>query len=363
MWEKQNELCCCEYINDQGIHSHLLAVCCDCKLIDETFERCITCKSQPPNLLKRICSMMLDRCRIPWCDGKGARKIKFSVMLPVILIPIIFIIAAQGWLWTIVTFIVLPIFLIVIHIKYLKYKIRTKFFLSWTISSLVFLLCVFELEVVPYLEILFIENFFLMCFVSIMCLCGYLVRLNPGIVKKTDVKVSDVEFLKTNNEQTILNIDELPKCRICNIVQPTRCSHCHFCDCCVLKRDHHCIWLDTCIGAKNHRLFIIGILAMFIACLYGSLLTLTTICHPVLLFETVLIPDNCSDVYEDIYIAVCYVSALYALLIGSLALLTLLQQIYLICRNTTVQECRRNQRGIYSKGMILNCYEFWCFTH
>ncbi|XP_023235052.1 palmitoyltransferase ZDHHC23-like [Centruroides sculpturatus] len=299
MSNREHGLCCCEYISDHGNRSHILAICCDCKLIDETFERCITCKSQPPDLMIKIGSMMSDRCRIPWCDGRGARKIEFSIIIPTILIPIIFIIAAQGWLWTIITFIFLPIFLIMIQIKCLKHQIRTKFFLSWTISSLVFLLCVFEFEVVPYLEILFIENFVLMCFVSIMCLCGYFVKFNHGILKNPNVSMSDIEYLRTN-EQTLINIEESSKCGICNIVQPARCGHCRLCGHCVLRRDHHCIWLDTCIGAKNHRTFIIGLLAMFIACIYGSMLTLTTICHPILIFETVLVPDNCTDVYEDI---------------------------------------------------------------
>ena len=32
-------LCCCEYVNVDGERSHILAVCCDCEAIDDTFDR------------------------------------------------------------------------------------------------------------------------------------------------------------------------------------------------------------------------------------------------------------------------------------------------------------------------------------
>lgn len=40
-------LCCCEYENNQGDRSHILACCCDCEALDQAAERCITCQCSP----------------------------------------------------------------------------------------------------------------------------------------------------------------------------------------------------------------------------------------------------------------------------------------------------------------------------
>ncbi|XP_076340252.1 palmitoyltransferase ZDHHC23-B-like isoform X4 [Tachypleus tridentatus] len=185
--QKQNVLCCCEYVNNKGERSHLMGFCCDCEALDESFDRLITCKSVRLDSCSRIMDTVADRLRLPWCDG-----------------------------------------------------------------------------------------------------------------------------------------------------------------------------LNCCIGAKNHRYFIIGLFALIIACCYGANLTLTTICHPKLMWGTILLPDNCNDVYGDIHIAICFVSAIYALLIAALAFLVVCFQLWLICCNTTLQEWRKGYVHHNSQGYISNCWRFWC---
>ena len=34
-------LCCCEYENEEGERSHILACCCDCQALDETCDRLV----------------------------------------------------------------------------------------------------------------------------------------------------------------------------------------------------------------------------------------------------------------------------------------------------------------------------------
>lgn len=58
--------------------------------------------------------------------------------------------------------------------------------------------------------------------------------------------------------------------------------------------------LDTCVGERNHRAFILGLAGLVVSLLYGSNLTLTTVCRPRTLWGTVLVPESCSEVYEDI---------------------------------------------------------------
>lgn len=61
-----------------------------------------------------------------------------------------------------------------------------------------------------------------------------------------------------------------------------------------------CCRLDCCVGDKNHQLFVLGTLLSAAALVYGAILTLTTVCHPSFyIMETILLPDDCSDVYHD----------------------------------------------------------------
>ncbi|EEC03487.1 zinc finger protein, putative [Ixodes scapularis] len=232
------------------------------------------------------------------------------------------------------------------------------FFLSWTVTSLVLLLGVFHLEVVPYLEILYSENFFLMTMVTFTCICGYLVHSNPGYVGPVAA-----EMVKSSNAAASCSVDfaygEGDTCTVCQLVKPPRCSHCHFCGHCVLKRDHHCVWLDTCVGERNHRAFILGLAGLVVSLLYGSNLTLTTVCRPRTLWGTVLVPESCSEVYEDIHMSLCFVSAVYALLVAVPVALMLLQQLWLVALNTTIYELRRHRIGTYSRGIWTNCKMFW----
>ncbi|XP_076340249.1 palmitoyltransferase ZDHHC23-A-like isoform X2 [Tachypleus tridentatus] len=298
-----------------------------------------------------------DRLRLPWCDGYGARKIDPDVLLAVILLLTTLFLAAQGLVATIVVFGLLPFLLISIYIKYLRIRPQSYFFLTWTVCSFLFLLGVFQFEVIPYLEILFSENFVLMCFVSVMCVCGYLTNLGPG--QPRNIEIHDLQERGGNSISLVIS-DYESKCKICLIHQPDRCCHCRICNHCVLRQDHHCVWLNCCIGAKNHRYFIIGLFALIIACCYGANLTLTTICHPKLMWGTILLPDNCNDVYGDIHIAICFVSAIYALLIAALAFLVVCFQLWLICCNTTLQEWRKGYVHHNSQGYISNCWRFWC---
>ncbi|XP_021942036.1 probable protein S-acyltransferase 16, partial [Zootermopsis nevadensis] len=90
---------------------------------------------------------------------------------------------------------------------------------------------------------------------------------------------------------------------VCSVYRrrfPPSTFHCRICQACVIKRDHHCVWLDCCIGDKNHQLFVFGVLFSAGALVYGAILTITTVCHPSFyIMETVLLPDDCSDVYHD----------------------------------------------------------------
>lgn len=147
--------------------------------------------------------------------------------------PLSMLIAAQGWAWSAIVFTLLPLMFLWYYYKVLYCKKRTRFFLAWSMMSFFFLLGVFELEVVPYLEILFMENFALMCFVAIMCLSIFLVKSNS----------QPASFSAHSNELLLSKSDHMKKrCEICSILQPIRTYHCDLCGYCIHKRDHHNVW-------------------------------------------------------------------------------------------------------------------------
>ncbi|XP_064463469.1 palmitoyltransferase ZDHHC23-B-like [Ornithodoros turicata] len=347
---EEEPLCCCEYISQFGQRSHVLACLCDCEALDECFDRLFTCRRVSRSTLSRVKLTSMDRLRIPWAGG--AKRVDVDVIFAVILLPSVLLIACLGWTATLFSFLAMPIGLYVIHWHSIKTKRRTKFFAAWTATSFVMLVGVFQLEVVPYLEILFSENLLLMTAVAFTCICSSIVRSGPGIPAPppTDAMSQGI---------TVEEIQEPTKCGVCHVVRPARCSHCSICGHCVLRRDHHCVWLDTCVGEKNHRAFVLGLAGLVVSLVYGANLTLTTVCYPKMLWGIILIPESCTDVYEDVHIALCYVCGIYALLLACPVALMLLQQLWLISLNTTIYDLKKHRIAVYSKGPWKNCCAFW----
>ncbi|XP_067009768.2 palmitoyltransferase ZDHHC23 isoform X3 [Anabrus simplex] len=135
------------------------------------------------------------------------------------------------------------------------------------------------------------------------------------------------------------------------------------CNCEVL--DQTCERLNCCIGEKNSSLFVLGIFLSFLSLIYGAVLTLTTVCHPVYIMEIFLLPDDCSDVYHNVEMAVCFVSAVYSLLLATVLLVLVIHHSWLISLGLTGQEWQELQ-GVdgrccgmyadrpYNKGVLKN---------
>lgn len=84
---------------------------------------------------------------------------------------------------------------------------------------------------------------------------------------------------------------------------PARVYQCAICQLGVPELDHHNVWLDCCIGASNRKFFLLGCVMALITLLLEANLSLTSICHPYLIFNIfnvhILMPDDCSDVYDQ----------------------------------------------------------------
>ncbi|XP_046814273.1 palmitoyltransferase ZDHHC23-B [Vespa crabro] len=292
-----------------------------------------------------------DRMRNP-CGWKGgAKQISVDAMIPLFAVPLLAIIAAQSILCTIIIFLATPILVYYLHHNFLRFLLRTKFFLMWTITSVLMLMIVFEVSVVPLLEILPGENlFFIICVAGGIC-CGSKTRLNADRIAQEGAAEQGLELGEGSGEL----------CVTCRRRAPPKAYHCRMCQTCILNREYHCKWLDCCIGSSNLRWYLGCLLFSAIAFIYGSNLTMTSVCHPFILIGTVLLPDDCSDVYHQLDIALCFISAVYSLLVGLVVFCYLIHHLWLIYLGTTSNERRlRTPRNQYDHGILKNVSRLFC---
>ncbi|KAG8240345.1 hypothetical protein J437_LFUL000820 [Ladona fulva] len=280
---EKNPLCCCEYLNLKQERSHILGYCCDCQELDDGVERLISGKETTSKY--SICDVIKDRLRVPWIGG--AKKIAPSDILPVILQPILAFVAAQNYFLLIVVFVIIFLMLFNLRDYLIKTHLNTNFYVIWALTSAILIFAVFELKVVPLLEIVPIENVQLFCLLGLSIFFIYKVRktcLPPQI---------------SLDDKTSLSNCSSVYCRICQKLYPVRTYHCKICRVCIPKMDHHSFWLGCCIGERNHGFFLMSLIFLISALLYATNLILTTICQPFLLFNIILLPENCSDVYYE----------------------------------------------------------------
>lgn len=269
-----------------------------------------------------------DRLRIPWRGG--AKQISIDTLIPIFLIPLIIGIAALNFYSALFMLISTSIFLIYTYHHIPNVILHTKFFFMWSIWSTIYLLFLFE-SVVPLIEILPEENYMLILFVCISIFClfktrqkskeNFIVTQNLITSSSLEDNLSDIAEEEDDNadgginakqkqQETSLLIDNndndrisLNICQNCRKYIPPRTFHCSVCQSCIKHYDHHSYWLDCCIGENNHRYYIFGLSFGFLALFLGSYLTLTSVCHPFLIFKfigiVVLLPDDCSEVFDQ----------------------------------------------------------------
>ncbi|KOC69034.1 putative palmitoyltransferase ZDHHC23 [Habropoda laboriosa] len=292
-----------------------------------------------------------ERLRNPCGWRAGAKQISVDAMIPIFAVPSLAVIAAQTVLSTVIIFVATPILVYYLHHNFLRFLLRTKFFLMWTITSVVMLMLIFEISVVPLLEILPEENLvFITCVVGGIW-CGYMTRLNADSATQETTLTQGLELGEGSGEL----------CITCRRRAPPKAHHCRMCQTCILNREYHCKWLDCCIGSSNLKWYLGCLFFSAIAFIYGSNLTMTSVCHPFILIGTVLLPDDCSDVYHQLDIALCFISALYSLLVGLVVVCYLMYHLWLIYLGTTSNERRLLETGSpYDHGMLKNVSRLFC---
>ncbi|EDW75888.1 uncharacterized protein Dwil_GK15178 [Drosophila willistoni] len=382
--EIQDQLCCCQYIGSDRKPYHILGCCCNCQDFDLVCTRLVTCQKIERKNLNGMLIAFQDRLRLPWVGG--AKRISPAALAPGLMIPLMMGLAALNGKTALILMLTVMGFTVWGLQLAERTATRTNFFLSWIVFSVFYMILVFECEV-PLLELLPEENYALIILSAAAIYCLYrtkkLSALNlvtaqygttpkdelPGIAEASSGEeqaeaqttlqmeslLNDVDEDDDDNV-VVMDLDGPPErsgllhgqpniCEICRKVTPRRAYHCPICGSCVKRRSHHSFWLNCCIGERNYRWYIWGLLFSELALLLGSNLTLTSICHPFLVFRMlgvpILLPDDCSEVFEDFELGISFVVAAYAMLISCYVAFLLFRQIYVTWLGSTLHEYKR----------------------
>lgn len=372
--EKQpnSGLCCCEYIDRHNKRYHIVSCCCDCEDFDKVFTNWLTCRPIDRTRQRNMLLTFQDRLRIPWHGG--AKQVTLDSIAPIFVIPLLISLAAINAYTCIVIFLATSVIICYAFNYVQRRAVRTSFFSMWIISSLLYLILLFE-TTGPLLEVLPEENLALVVLSIVTSVSFWQARkratLNnvvqtvvgvgselPDITETSANEEDDAEqttlLIEQDLEDIQTTIDDASgnqpnRCATCRKSVPARTAHCPLCRVCIRRYDHHSYWLNCCIGEKNHRLYIVGLVFAIFALLLGADLILTAVCHPfkaVNIFGLqILLPDDCTGVFDMYELGLAYVLAVYALLITACMVAVLVRQLYLISRGITMHEYKRGMRG------------------
>lgn len=176
---------------------------------------------------------ILNRLRNSCGWRNGAKQVSVDAVIPLFAVPTLTIIAAQTVYLTVIIFIIAPILIYHLDHNFLRFLPRSKFFLMWTITSVVLLMLAFEMCVVPLLEILPEENFFFIICVVGGIWCGHKTKAKADEYLAQDSTIVENLELETATSEF---------CITCRRRVPPRVYHCRTCQTCVFGREYHCKW-------------------------------------------------------------------------------------------------------------------------
>ncbi|XP_075146792.1 zinc finger DHHC-type palmitoyltransferase GABPI isoform X1 [Haematobia irritans] len=346
-------LCCCEYIDREQQRFHILACCCNCADFDSVFTSLITCQRVDGSNRRNMLLTFQDRLRIPWRGG--AKQISMESIIPGAVLPLVMGLAALNEITCYIMLGSTIVFLGYGHQYIKRNHVKTKFFFMWLVWSVIYMIACLQFAV-PLLELLPEENWFL---VIMGCFSGYMFWLTRkhacachDLPSRTDDDLADITeataaeeeeeaaahtALLIDNDSPVhsqknrLNSHQTNMCHVCRKYVAARTIHCHVCNACVMMQSHHSYWLNCCVGQYNLRYYNTGLVSGILALFFGVYLTLTAICHPLLIGRIwnipVTFPDDCSEVFDEYTLGLSYVLSLYAIIIIIYQLFNLLWQV------------------------------------
>eukprot|EP00092_Neocalanus_flemingeri_P031726 GFUD01034460.1.p1 GENE.GFUD01034460.1~~GFUD01034460.1.p1 ORF type:complete len:315 (-),score=88.44 GFUD01034460.1:65-1009(-) len=285
-------LCCCEYHNNSGERSHLLALCCDCEALDQAVDRMVSGREVKSDMVREIIDVVEERLRFPWKNG--AIQIPLGKILPLVMLPTMLWLATLHPYLVVITFLlVLPsVFLIAVR-TVIRHRPKTQFFLFWSYTSTAYLFYVYQVKCVG----LFWDLPKVISWWENLVLVGGS-ALSIGCYRKMKK-----ESRKRRNSDG----------RICRICEEQ-----------VVGKDHHCVWLDMCISSTNKKTFLLFLSTTIMTATHLALLLTSTAC-PGQLVGPILLPELCWP-YKD-NDRLLLVAGLYSGLVAGLLALLLGEQV------------------------------------
>jgi len=170
--------------------------------------------------------------------------------------------------------------------------------------------------------------------------CLYFVVLlkypDPGIIKSTPEDDASGFFKDIDEDRGAVSI-----CSNDRIRRPLRSKHCRNLDRCVARFDHYCPWISNAIGVNNHHIFLVMLILILVVYYWFYrfvILSLPSSTQPTFFAKMM-------DILEKERL-MCYLF-IQAIFYGVWLTFQLIQQIYLICVNMTVNERINKQRYPY----------------
>lgn len=346
-----------------------------CSVVDDCPDdwlvgRFLSCRPIPVEKQRGMLLTFQDRLRIPWRGG--AKQVTVDNVLPVVLLVSLQLLAALDLYCSLVIFSLIPLLLAYLKRFLGRVLPKTKFFSLWLFWSGIYLVVLFE-STVPLLELLPEENIAFVALMTLSFFCFYKANVRAALnhINQAQQQYKDDPSLGNGDSQTAILISDREDsdesdgrlaCQTCRKYVPPRTYHCKVCATCVIKQDQHSVWLNCCIGRANHRFFLCGCVSSLLALWLFANLSLTSVCHPTPIFTlfgiTVMLPDDCTDIYFQYDIALCFTGAIYALLMSLFILISLLKQFCLISRGYTGTEWQRGEH-INRRNCLVN-WKMFC---
>ncbi|XP_030648965.1 palmitoyltransferase ZDHHC23-A [Chanos chanos] len=371
--EPGDPFCCCGDAD---------ACCFDCDQVDNAFSRIFKRDFKNLDFLSRFVFSVCEHTGLPCCALRPI-QVEFSVLPPMLLIPVLLRVAALHWLMGVVVLTSLPGLVLWYYYITHRKKRRTLFFLSLALFSLAYMYYLFLTEILPRgdvdnLQLVTVTTGMILTLVSLVR-----TKMGPGFVQPrlpNSATNSDSRFqnryfdhcIKTSQSQTAVEQggEKWRWCPACRLVRPPRAGHCRICGACVLRMDHHCVWINSCVGQANHKHFLLTLLLFLLTSLYGINLVLHSVCPQQSSLTALL---YCPGVYNQYSTALCFTCVWYSSIVAGGLLHLLLLQLMNISYNVTEREIQialRNgtarrwfcglviDTGVYSRGFYQNWAQF-----
>ncbi|KAJ0175495.1 hypothetical protein K1T71_008654 [Dendrolimus kikuchii] len=248
----------------------------------------------------------------------SGKKVDIDAVLPFLVLPGLMLIATISRAVTITVIVIIGMGALYVHSRP-RQKNRSPFCFSWTLSSGITMFLVFEFNILGLLEITQLEH--LIFLLLLACTCYFFYKMKA---------VADFELAtgssKGKDYSPVLTSDSY-YCQVCQIE--------------VNERFFHTIWWDCCVLRPNYLFYLAGHIFAFATLLFGSNLGLTSICQPYLFYGSILMPENCENVYFEFDMALSFVSCVYGVGYLFVIVLILIQQLIVYIPKYSEPQWRR----------------------